>query len=64
MGVGTTSASEDIFASLMDPDVDALFDCAGSGRLSRFDRLQCWQTQSRDLGNSYKDMSSGEEKTI
>jgi hypothetical protein len=65
-GVGTTSASEDVCTSPTDPDpdVEELFDCEGSGRDSRFDRLQRGQTQSLDLEELYKDMSDGEENGV
>jgi hypothetical protein len=50
-GVGVTSASEDVFTSLVGPEA-ASFVSEGSGRHSRFDRLQRGQTQSLDLEHS------------
>ena len=65
-GVGTTSASEVACTSFTDPDpdVEESFDCGGSGRHSRFDRLQRGQTQSLDLEELDEDMSDREEKGV
>ncbi len=65
-GVGTISVSEDVLTSLTVPGVEATSGCAGSGsgRHSRFDRLQRGQTQTLDLRNSYEEVSGGEEKSV
>jgi hypothetical protein len=55
--LGITSVSGDGLASGKGSDVEGSLDSGGSGRHSRFDRLQREQTHSLDLGYLAKQMS-------
>jgi hypothetical protein len=62
-GVGTTSASRGVSTSLVESEA-ATFVSGGSGRHSRFVRLQRGQTQSLDLEHSCREISEGKTRHI